>query len=291
MSSSELSPEPASSTSAAEPTQARLHTLEVGQAGPRVAFLHGLFGQGRNWMQIAKSLAGETGDGVRALLVDLPDHGRSPWTEEFSYEAYAERVAAELQAVGGDDPWTVVGHSLGGKVAMVLALTHPRLVERLAVVDIAPKGYGDLSRFEGYITGMRRLPLAEVTDRRDAETRFAEVEPDEGVRSFLLQNLRRDGETWRWRANLGLIAADADRGSESAIADFPDLGDRAPFEGPVLWLVGGESRYVKDADDEQMRALFPRTRQVTVKGADHWVHSQAPGVTTEALRRFLAKPA
>jgi pimeloyl-ACP methyl ester carboxylesterase len=279
-----------SSSSGAEPTAARLHTLAVGERGPRVAFLHGLFGQGRNWMQVAKSLAA-TDEGVRALLVDLPDHGRSPWTEEFSYERYADLVAAELEAVGGDDPWTVVGHSLGGKVAMVLALAHPGLVERLVVVDIAPKGYGDLSRFEGYIRGMQQLPLDEIDDRRDAEERFAEVEPDPGVRSFLLQNLRRDGDGWRWQANLGLFAADADAGSGSAIADFPDPGGTDPFPGPVLWLVGGESGYVRDADDEAMRALFPRTRQVTVKGADHWVHSQAPEVTTEALRRFLARPA
>lgn len=282
--------EPGSSPSAAEPTQARLHTLTVGSAGPRIAFLHGLFGQGRNWTQIAKALAGPDGDGVRALLVDLPDHGRSPWTDEFSFEGYAESVAAELRAVGVDERWTVVGHSLGGKVAMVLALTHPDLVERLVVVDIAPKGYGDLSRFEGYIRGMQGLPLEEIDGRADAERQFAEVEPDPGVRGFLLQNLRRDGDAWRWQANLALIGADADLGSESRIAGFPDLGDRAPYPGPVMWLVGGESRYVKEADDEGMRRLFPRTRQVTVKGADHWVHSQAPEVTTEALRRFLAKP-
>ncbi len=265
-----------------EPTQAALHTTTVGDSGPRIAYLHGLFGQGRNWMQIAKAVGG------RALLVDLPDHGRSPWTSQFSYQAYAERVAQTLRAEGGDDRWTLVGHSLGGKVAMVLALTAPDLVERLAVVDIAPKDYGDLSRFEGYIKGMRGLDLDQLDSRAEAESRFAEVESDPGVRAFLLQNLRRESDGWHWQPHLDLFAIDADRGSDSAIAGFPE-GEFAPYGGPVMWLVGGESRYVKPEDAEPMRALFPKVQQVTVKGADHWVHTQEPAVTVDALKLLLRK--
>lgn len=282
-------------SAAAEPTQHHLHTLRVGTAGPRIAFLHGLFGQGRNWTQVAKTLAGPDGRGVRALLVDLPDHGRSPWTptgEDFSFPRYADQVAAQLRAVGGDDRWTLVGHSLGGKVSMMVALAHPELVERLAVVDIAPKSYGNLHRFSGYIDGMRELPLDELADRADAERRFAAVEPDPAVRGFLLQNLRREREHWRWQANLDFIAADAARGSASRIAGFPEhAGDHPPYVGPVLWLVGSESGYVTQDDDACMRELFPRVRQVTVKGVGHWVHSEAPDVTVEALRGLLAKPA
>ena len=102
-----------------------LSTLAVGTAGARVAFLHGLFGQGRNWTQIAKAIAGPDGAAAQCLLVDLPDHGRSPWTQEFSYETYAQRVAATLAATAPGEPWVLVGHSLGGKVAMVTALTNP----------------------------------------------------------------------------------------------------------------------------------------------------------------------
>src|SRR3954447_12358095 len=141
------------------PDQALLNTLSVGTAGPRIAFLHGLFGQGRNWNQIAKAVSGADGTDGRCLLVDLPDHGRSPWSQQFSLDAYADAVAATLRAVGAGEQWAVVGHSLGGKVAMVLALRHPELVERLVVVDIAPKGYGSLERFEGYIREMLALPL------------------------------------------------------------------------------------------------------------------------------------
>ena len=263
-----------------------LNTLAVGTAGPRVAFLHGLFGQGRNWTQIAKALAGPDGTGARCLLVDLPDHGRSPWTQEFSYETYADHVAATLAAAAPGESWVLVGHSLGGKVAMVTTLTHPGLVRSLVGVDIAPKDYGDLDRFVHYIDAMRALPLDELTGRADAEERFARVEPDAGVRGFLLQNLRRQGTTWSWQANLELIARDAARGHDSRIADFPDTGSPA-YDGPVVWLVGGDSSYVRDEDTEQMRDLFPRARPVVVKGVGHWVHSEAPEVVTETLRRML----
>ncbi|MBM6404764.1 alpha/beta fold hydrolase [Phycicoccus sp. CSK15P-2] len=261
-----------------------LNTLSVGTDGPRVAFLHGLFGQGRNWAQIAKAIAGPDGAAARCLLVDLPDHGRSPWSDELSYRGYADAVAATLEAQAPGEPWVVVGHSLGGKVAMVLALTYPDVVASLVVVDIAPTGYGSLDRFTGYIDEMLRLPLDELTTRADAEERFDE--PDPGVKAFLLQNLRRHGSEWSWQVNLDLVAADADRGSGSRIAGFPDLGD-ATWDGPVVWLAGGESEYVRDEDVPAMRALFPRTRLVRVNGAAHWVHTDAPGVVVETLRRVL----
>jgi pimeloyl-ACP methyl ester carboxylesterase len=264
---------------------APLHTLTIGTAGPRIAFLHGLFGQGRNWAQIAKTLAGPDGTGARSTLVDLPDHGRSPWSREFSFEGYAAAVADTLRAIDAETPWVVVGHSLGGKTAMLLALQHPELVSRLVVVDIAPKSYGTLERFSGYIEEMQHLPLGELTSRGDAEARFEEPTP--GVKAFLLQNLRRDGDSWRWQANLDLFAADAAKGTGSVIAAWPDVaGGLQPFPGPVLWVAGSDSSYITDEDLPAMRALFPKVRQLTVKGATHWVHTDAPEIIVEALRRF-----
>lgn len=268
------------------PSHAALHSLSVGTAGPRIAFLHGLFGQGRNWNQIAKAVAGPEGTDARCLLVDLPDHGRSRWSDDFSFDAYAAAVATTLAAKAPGESWTVVGHSLGGKVAMLLALAHPDLVERLVVVDIAPKSYGSLERFEGYIGELQRLPVEELTSRADAEARFEE--PDPGVKAFLLQNLRRHGDSWRWQVNLDLIAADAARGEESRIADWPaSADDLPPFDGPVLWIAGGESRYVTRDDGDRMRRHFPRARLLTIKGAGHWVHTEAPEIIVEALRRLL----
>lgn len=266
---------------------APLHTLSVGQAGPRVAFLHGLFGQGRNWSQVAKALSGPDGSRARCTLVDLPDHGRSAWSPEFSLKGYAAAVAETLRAIDAEAAWVVVGHSLGGKTAMMVALEHPELVSRLVVVDIAPKSYGSLERFSGYIEEMQALPLHELTGRADAEARFDERDP--GVKAFLLQNLRRHGEGWRWQANLDLFAADAAAGTDSQIADWPvDPDAVTPYQGPVLWVAGSESSYIQDEDLPAMRHLFPKVRQLTVKGASHWVHTDAPEVVVEALRRFVA---
>lgn len=265
----------------------RLNTLSTGSAGPRIAFLHGLFGQGRNWMHVARALSGPDGTTAQCLLVDLPDHGRSPWTEEFSYRAYADAVAEELAATAPGEEWALIGHSLGGKVAMVTALAHPDVIGRLVAVDIAPKDYGDLSRFQNYIDGMRAMPLDEIGSRADADAWFSSVEPDPGIRAFLLQNLRRDGDSWRWQAHVELFADDAAAGQGSKVAGFPELtATFAPFEKPVLWLVGGESRYVKSTDSERMKALFPLVRSVTVRNAGHWIHTDAPEIVIETLRRF-----
>lgn len=263
-----------------------LFALATGSAGPRVAYLHGLFGQGRNWMQIAKEVSGPAGDQTRALLLDLPNHGRSEWTREFSFEDYAEQVIGTLETAAPGEPWTLVGHSLGGKTAMIAALQRPDVVERLCVVDIAPRDYGNLHRFSGYVEEMQRLPLDRISTRAEAEELFQESNP--GVKAFLLQNLRRDLDTgsWRWQTNLDMVARDI--GGAAQMGGWPvQPGDYEPYPHPVLWLVGGESRYVQDRDREPMSRLFPRTRQVTVKGADHWVHTEAPEIVTGALRRFI----
>ena len=125
-----------------------LHTTSIGESGSSVVFLHGLFGQGKNWTQIGKALAGDH----RIVLVDLPHHGRSAWSDSFDFVAIADQVAEALSA---DDPVALVGHSMGGKVAMVLALRHPELVERLCVVDVAPVAYDHTEEFAGYIEAMR----------------------------------------------------------------------------------------------------------------------------------------
>ncbi|MBC7310197.1 MAG: alpha/beta fold hydrolase [Actinomycetales bacterium] len=264
-----------------------LFALATGSAGPRVAYLHGLFGQGRNWMQIAKAVSGPNGDQTQALLLDLPNHGRSSWTKDFSFDAYAAQVIDTLETATRGERWTLVGHSLGGKTAMIAALQRPDLIERLVVVDIAPRDYGNLDRFSGYVEEMQRLPLDQISTRAEAEELFDE--PDPGVKAFLLQNLRRDKDSWRWQTNLDLVARDI--AGEARMGGWPvQPGDYEPYPNPVLWLVGGESRYVREEDAETMRALFPRTLQVTVKGAGHWVHTERPEVVVEALRRFILGP-
>ncbi|WP_435748000.1 alpha/beta fold hydrolase [Nocardioides sp. SYSU DS0663] len=260
-----------------DPDLPDLHSTEVGEGGARVAFLHGLFGQGRNFTQAAKALTPE----LHSLLVDLPNHGRSGWTDTIDYVDVADAVAAHLRegfAAGG--PVHVVGHSMGGKVAMVLALRHPDLVDRLVVVDISPVDTDGSGEFEHLLDSLLALDLDALTRRSDADEVLSARIRDERVRGFLLQNLRSGGEGLHWQANLPLLRAELD-----TIGGFPDLD--ATFDHPVLWLSGERSPYVRDEHDDVMRRLFPRTRLVTIKGAGHWVHSEQPEAFVSALRVFL----
>lgn len=250
---------------------APLHTTRVGEEGSPVVFCHGLFGQGKNWSQIAKALA----DRHRVTLVDMPDHGRSPWSERLDYVAMADAVAGLL-----DEPSTLVGHSMGGKAAMLAALRHPERVERLVVVDVSPVAYRSSDEFRGFIDAMLAIDLAALGSRGEADAALATAVPDPGIRGFLLQSLQREGDGWRWLPNLEMLRRDLD-----ALRGFPETD--AVYEGPVLWIAGADSGYVRDEFREAMEARFPAVRKVTVKGAGHWVHSQQPAVVTELLRRFL----
>jgi pimeloyl-ACP methyl ester carboxylesterase len=254
-----------------------ISTTPVGDTGARVVFLHGLFGQGRNFTQIAKALQPE----ARSLLVDLPNHGRSAWTEGFSYTEMAELVAEHLRAgFAAEGPVHVVGHSMGGKVAMVLALLHPDLVDRLVVADIAPASGGSMGEFAHLLDSLAALDVATLSRRTEADERLADRVHDPRVRGFLLQNLRPDGDTFRWQANLELL-----RRELPTIGSFPDLD--ATFDRPVLWVAGDRSDYIRPEHEPAMRRLFPRTTLVTVKGAGHWVHSEQPEAFVSMLRTFL----
>jgi pimeloyl-ACP methyl ester carboxylesterase len=271
----------------------RLASRTVGEAGPRVVFVHGLFGQGRNWTTIAKGLA----DSHRVTLLDLPNHGHSPWTDRVDYVDMVELVATELEQFG--EPVTLVGHSMGGKVAMQLALRRPELLRALVVVDIAPVEYPlqggrtddedeEASPFGAYIDAMRAMDLDALTNRDDADQALRTAVPSRMVRSFLLQSLVREGAGadggWRWRLNLDLL--DRDLGE---LRGFPAPPRGASFDGPVLWIAGANSTYVLPEDRPHMDALFPATRLVKIKDAGHWVHSEQPDVFLETLRRFLER--
>ena len=257
--------------------QAGLHTTTLGESGPLVAFCHGLFGQGKNWTTIAKAVATDH----RVLLVDMPHHGRSVWPERFDYVEVADQVAGLFSE---DDPVALVGHSMGGKAAMVLALRHPRLVERLCVVDVSPVDYESGSEFAGYIAAMQGLDLRGLEHRRDADAALADAVPNTTVRSFLLQNLRHGDDGWSWQPNLAVLGRDL-----HALSGWPKeaLAGATPYQGQTLWIAGQASAYVRDAHAEEMDRWFPRSRRVTIKGAGHWVHSEQPAVFTEVLRRFL----
>lgn len=260
-----------------------LHSTLVGGSNPapaaRVVFLHGLFGRGRNFSRIAAGLEPE----AQSLLIDLPNHGESGWTEGFDYAEMADLVADHLRnGFASAGPFDVVGHSMGGKVAMVLALRHPDLVRRLVVVDISPvasaSGRGE---FPHLLSALRTLDLAAIESRTDAHAALREAIPNDTVRGFLLQNLQRAGDGFAWQPNLRLLHDELE-----AVMGFPDMTGRL-FEGPVLWMRGERSDYVADDDAPAMRALFPKTTRLTVLGAGHWVHSEKPDEVIAALRSFL----
>lgn len=255
-----------------------LHTTSLGDAGPRVVFCHGLFGQGKNWTQIGKDLARDH----RVLLVDLPHHGRSAWADTFDFVEIADQVAGLLSA---DDPVALVGHSLGGKVAMVLALRHPELVERLCVVDVSPVTYTHTNEFRGYISAMQAIALDTLESRGAADDALTPAVPNRTVRSFLLQNLRREDDGWRWQVNLDVLGREL-----AELGGWPEdqLQGLAPYDGPVLWMAGARSDYVLDEYAPAMDRWFPRNRRVSIKEAGHWLHSEQPEVFLEVLRRFLS---
>jgi esterase len=261
-----------------------LHTTSYGTGGSRVVFLHGLFGQGRNWTTPARAIA----DRHRVTLVDMPNHGRSAWTERADYLDMADSIAELL--VGYGEPVDLIGHSMGGKTAMVLALRHPELVARLLVADVSPVAYSTARDFVTYVSALRGLDLSRIHDRDDAEALLEPAVPSPTIRSFLLQNLRRDltpdgAGAWRWQPNLAVIGRDL-----GTLSGWPaEAAQAAPYPGPTLWVAGERSDYVRPEYDAAMRALFPHYRKVTIKGAGHWVHSEQPEVFLAILKGFLGE--
>jgi len=246
-----------------------LNLLRHGAPTDRPALLiaHGLFGSARNWGVIAKRLS----DTRHVVAVDMRNHGGSFHDPAHGYAEMAADLTRVIEAQGG--PIDVLGHSMGGKAAMLLALTRPDLVRKLVVLDIAPVGYGHTQQPQ--IEAMRRVDLATVSSRSEAE---AQMQADPAIAPFLLQSL--DLSERRWRLNLHAL--------EAAMADvigFPDVAGR--FEGPTLFLSGEESTYVLPEHRARIKALFPAARFARVKGAGHWVHADRPREVEAAVRVFL----
>ncbi|WP_296141253.1 alpha/beta fold hydrolase [uncultured Tessaracoccus sp.] len=252
-----------------------LYHQTIGDGPVHVVLLHGLFGQGKNWHTIAKALADE----ATCHLVDLPNHGRSPWTVDFDYDEMAE-IVADWILDSFDEPVVVVGHSMGGKIAMRIAVQRAEAVRGLVVVDISPARNESALGFTSLVAGLKSLPLAEVRSRGWADQALSERIPNQAVRRFLLQNLQRTDGQWSWLPNLDMLG---DHLHE--VAGWKPLG--GSYEGPTLWIAGGRSDYVRPEHLEPMHELFPAVRQVTVKQAGHWVHSDDPETVIQALRAFL----
>jgi len=256
----------------------RLNFREYGAGDPPLIILHGLFGSAENWHTIARRMEGRR----RIIAADLRNHGDSPHDDVFTFPAMASDVA-ELLDLEGIASADILGHSLGGKVAMELALARPELVSHLVVVDIAPKRYRphnvDLK------DAMLSIDLAAVGSRRDAEGQLAKRVENRTIRLFLLKNLDRDDEgAYRWRMNLEGVSSNFEETGQ------PIAGGRS-FEGPVLFLRGDRSDYVNEEEDEPLiHALFPNALIRTVHEATHWVHADQPDQVIDAVEDFLSHP-
>ncbi len=251
-----------------------LNTVVTGTRGqqPPLLIAHGLFGSARNWGVIARRLA----EGRQVLAVDMRNHGASPWSDAHGYGDLAADLAEVIAAHGGVAD--MVGHSMGGKAAMRLALEHPGAVRRLVVADIAPVAYGHSQAH--LIRAMRGLDLAGLAGRGEADRRLAAVVAEEGVRAFLLQSLDLRADPPRWRLNLDALEAAMPR-----IIGWEAVQGR--FEGPVLFLSGAASDYVRAEHRETIRALFPKARFAKIPGAGHWLHADRPRAFEAAVAAFL----
>ena len=254
-----------------------LHSQIVGD-GPPLVILHGLFGSGRNWGGIARRLADR-----RAIhLLDARNHGASPWAATMTYRDMAGDVGAYIESARLA-PVDLIGHSMGGKTAMVLALTRPELVRRLITVDIAPVAYrhGAQEPYGPYIDAMRALDLGRIHRRAEAEAALAGAIPDDSMRAFLVQNLESAGDSYRWRINLVAIEANL-----PDLTSFPTID--AHYDGPAMTIAGELSDYVRPRDETEIRRLFPSSRITVIEGAGHRPHADQPDRLMAVLDQALA---
>jgi esterase len=257
----------------------RLHYQEQGPPRgrrPPVLLLHGLLGSSANWRVLAGQLADR---GIASIAPDLRNHGASPHDPGMDYPLMTGDVVRLLDDLEVDRV-EALGHSMGAKVAMWLALRYPDRVSRLISVDMAPTR--SPNRFGLIFDSLLSLDLGCIDSRQAADEHLARALDNPLLRRFLLRNLLREGDHWRWRVNLRVLDAALER-----ILDFP-LGQEArPFQGEALFLYGGASDYVTSASGPAIQSLFPYARLRAVPGAGHWVHADQPEAFRAAVLRFL----
>lgn len=244
------------------------------EAAPPLLIAHGLFGSARNWRAIARALARDR----PVVTVDMRNHGASFHHPAHDYPAMAADLGASIAAHGA--AVDLLGHSMGGKAAMALALSKPAAVRRLVVADIAPVAY--THSHAGHIAAMRAVDLGVVASRAEADAQLAAAGVDEApVRAFLLQSLLLQETPPRWALNL-----DALDKSMADLVGWP--GVPGWFDGPALFLAGGQSDYLQPAHHAAIRAQFPAAQFATIAGAGHWVHAEKPREVIAAVAEFLS---
>src|SRR5262245_20978351 len=251
----------------------RIHFQSYGRGAPLI-ILHGLFGSLENWHSISQGLAAD----FQVFAVDQRNHGRSPHAAEMSYQLMAEDLKQFVadQQLGAVN---LLGHSMGGKTAMLFALTYPESVQKLIVVDIAPRAYSE--RHLEILSALSSLDLIAFKSRAEMESQLEPSIPDLAVRRFLLKNVKRDeAGTFYWQMNLPAIEENYGRLGE-------EIASQRPFEKPTLFVRGERSSYIRDEDLPAIEKLFPRVEHCKIAGAGHWIHADSPEAFLRKVREFL----
>jgi len=256
----------------------QLHFEQSGKGHPLI-ILHGLFGSLENWRTLSKVLA----QSFQVFAIDQRNHGRSPHSPRFTYQVMMEDLHEFMEEQKLPSAY-VIGHSMGGKTAMLFALAYPTMVDKLIVVDIAPKAY---ARGHDDIFGaLFSLDLRVITTRHEADAVLAKKLPDLALRQFLLKNLERnESGALRWRIALHEI-----------YQSYPEImqaleWDGRPFLQPTLFIRGERSEYIKDSDAPTIKALFPWARIATIANVGHWAHAEAPQEFSRTVLDFLIEDA
>jgi len=242
-------------------------------SGPPLVILHGLFGSLDNWFSIAKELV----DHYTLYLVDQRNHGDSPHSNEWNYGVMVEDVRELLDSEGLDSVY-LMGHSMGGKTVMNFAVKYPERVRKLIVGDIAPRYYP--IHHQVILDGLNFLDLSQLQSRKEADEHLAKFIPELGIRQFLLKSLGRDEQGFAWKINLSVIAEKIEEVGKA-------LEEGAIFEGPTLFLSGGNSNYIQEKDLPDMKRHFPNYTWISLPNAGHWLHAEQPQAVVAEMRKFL----
>lgn len=249
-----------------------LYTDISGQGAPLV-LIHGLFGSYENLGMIARQLA----DNFQIINVDLRNHGKSGHLSTMTYPQMAEDVLETLDKLDIRSA-NFLGHSMGGKVAMQIALTAPERVLKLVLADISP--VVTAPRHQTILEALAALPIAELSDRREADPLLSNAVPELAVRQFLLKNLLKVDGQLQWRFNLTAL-----------MANYPDILSapigNGPYIGPVLFVKGGDSDYIQASHQPIIQALFPNAKAKIIQGTGHWLHAEKPAAFAKIVRDFL----
>lgn len=254
-----------------------LHFTRTGNGEPLV-IVHGLFGSGKNWQSLGRLFSNH----FEVFTVDLRNHGQSFHHDEMNYEVMAEDLYSLLNHLGIPS-CRLIGHSMGGKTGILLALQHPHLISRLLVADIAPVSYSHA--FDHLIEPVLALALDQCESRSAVDKALQESIPDNLLRGFLLQNLERNNQHWRWKVNWPAIKKNLQQ-----ITGFPDLPGDWQIITPTLFIRGEHSDYIGAAEEAVIAAHFKQATVRTVSKAGHWLHAEQPQQFADQALDFLRNP-